>query len=112
MLGIATDPFPLRIDSGGAVRVGRTRVRLDTVIYAYTHGRTPEEIVESFDSLDLADVFTVIGYYLRHRAEVDAFLEENQREAEELHKQMEALFPSEGIRERLLARRAASKPAP
>ena len=89
-LTVQADPLPLRLDSGGTYRVGNTRVRLDTVIYAYNHGSTAEQIARDFPTLDLADVHGVIGYYLRHRAEVDAYLRQREREAEELRKKMEA----------------------
>lgn len=113
MLTISTDPPPLRVDEDGeTVRVGHSRVTLDILLEAFKLGNSPEEIVYSYDTLELADVYTVIGYYLRHHAEVDAYLDQRQREADSFQKQMEALIPSEGLRERLLARRAASKPAP
>jgi uncharacterized protein (DUF433 family) len=110
-LDLAPEPLPLRVDDTDTVRVGRTRVTLDLLIGAFQFGKSPEEIAHSFNTLDLADVYTVIGYYLRHRAEVDAYLERREREAAAFQEQMEALFPPDGLRERLLARRAASKPA-
>lgn len=66
------EPPPLRVDEGGAVRVGKSRVSLDVVVEQYENGMTPEDLVRAYDSLDLADVHAVIAYYLRHRAEVRA----------------------------------------
>lgn len=43
---IAALPVPLRVHDGGVVRVGDTRVSLDTVVYAHRDGATPEEIVD------------------------------------------------------------------
>lgn len=111
-LDLSPEPLPLRVVDGKVIRIGQSRIPLERVIYAFTHGQSPEEIVADFDTLDLADVYTVIGFYLRHRAEVDDYVEQCEREADEIQRQMEALFPSDGLRERLLARRAASKPAP
>ena len=96
----------LRTDEQGVMRVGATRVRLDTVITAWKQGESPEQIVENFDSLSLADVYGVIGYCLNHRAEVEQYLEQNQLAGERLRAEMERRFPQAGIRERLLARRA------
>jgi uncharacterized protein (DUF433 family) len=87
---VQADPLPLRLDSGGTYRVGKTRVRLDTVIFAYNQGSSAEQIAREFPTLDVADVHSVIGYYLRHRSEVDAYLREREREAEELRRQLEA----------------------
>lgn len=106
-LEVEIPPVPLQADERGVMRVGKTRVRLDTVITAWKHGDSPEQIVENFDALDLADVYAIISYYLNHRAEVEAYLEQNRREAERLRAENERRFPQAGIRDRLLARRAA-----
>jgi uncharacterized protein (DUF433 family) len=102
-------PPPLRVDGDGVVRVGGTRVTLDTVVTAYIEGATAEEIVLRYDSLRLADVHAVISYYLEHRTEVEAYLEQRHQEAEELRRQVEARTPQAGIRKRLLARRSKSR---
>ena len=105
-LSITAEPIPLKMDADGVARVGGTRVTLDTVVTAFEQGATPEEIVYRYPSLDLVDVYAVIAYYLRHRSDVEAYLSEQHREADEVRKQNEARFPRDGIRERLLARRA------
>jgi len=106
-LAIASDPGPLRTDRDGVVRVGNTRIPLDTVISAFQAGESPERIVDGFPTLDLATVYATIGYYLRHRQEVDLYLEERERQAEAIRSEVEARQgSSEGLRERLLARRA------
>ncbi|MEJ7710405.1 MAG: DUF433 domain-containing protein [Pyrinomonadaceae bacterium] len=106
-LEVETPPVPLRADEQGVMRVGQTRVRLDTVITAWKHGDSPEQIIENFDVLDLADVYAVISYYLSHRLDVEKYLEQNRQAAERLRAENERRFPQTGIRERLLARRAA-----
>jgi uncharacterized protein (DUF433 family) len=73
---------PLREDADGVVRIGDTRVTLDTVIAAYWGGMTAEEIVCAFDALSLADVHAVLGYYLQNREAVDTYLAEEEREAQ------------------------------
>lgn len=104
---IAIDPVPLTIDAYSVVRVGGTRIPLDTVVELFKQGATPEETVARFDSLDLADVYAVIAYYLRHKDEVDAYLQEREQQAEEIREKIEQRFPSKGLRDRLLARRQA-----
>src|SRR2546425_9617440 len=108
-LVVEAPTVPLRTDEHGVLRVGDTRVRLDTVITAWRQGESPEQIVENFDVLDLADVYAVISYYLHHRAEVEEYMAQNQREGERLRAEHERRFPPAGIRERLLARRAAAR---
>ena len=101
------EPPPLRLDAGGTVRVGPTRVTLDTVIGAWLDGATAEEIVQSYDTLKLADIHAVISYYLHHRREVDDYLEQRRQDAAEIRRENERRFPPDpALRERLLARQS------
>jgi uncharacterized protein (DUF433 family) len=104
-----TITVPLRVEESGTVRVGNTRVTLDTLIYAYKGGDSPEQIAEGFDTVPLADIYAVINYYLRHREEVEAYLERRELEAAEIRAKWAALHPQDGLRERLLARRKAAE---
>jgi uncharacterized protein (DUF433 family) len=104
---IVTEKVPLELDADGVIRVRKTRVTIDTVISAFLDGATAEEIDYQYPSLDLADVYSVIAYYLRHRAEVDAYLQRRQEQAEKIRKLNESRFDPAGIRDRLLARRAS-----
>ena len=103
---IVDTPIPLKTDKDGVVRVGNTRVTLDTVVAAFKEGAIVEEIVSQYPSLLLADVYAVIGYYLQHRSEVDKYLSQRQQIANEVRQENEARFNQQGIRERLLARQA------
>ena len=100
-----TTTVPLYMNEAGVLRIIGTRVSLDSVIYAFKEGATPEEIVQQYPTLDLADVYSVIAYYLQNRAEVEQYLEKNKVEIEELRKEIEARFNHHGLRERLLARK-------
>src|SRR5947209_1371219 len=93
VLPLHADPPPLRVDEGGAVRVGDGRVSLDLVIEQYENGMTPEDMVRAYDTLELADAYAVIGYYLRHRDEVRAYLNRRAEEAEALRAKIEAERP-------------------
>jgi uncharacterized protein (DUF433 family) len=104
-LVVENSPTPLRADKHGVMRIDQTRVRLDTVITAWRQGDSPEQIVENFDVLDLADVYDVISYYLHHRTEVEEYMAQNQQEGDRIRAEQERRFPSTGMRERLLARR-------
>lgn len=104
-----SEPIALQKTTDGVIRVGGTRVTLDTVVIAFNEGATPEEIVQQYPSLQLADVYSVIGYYLRHRQEVEAYLQERRQLGEQVRAQNEARFPPQGIRERLLARQTSGR---
>jgi len=98
------ETVPLGIDAQGVYRIAGTRVILDLVIHAYNRGATPEKIVDSYTSLQLADVYQVIGCYLKHKAELDEYIARRERE----EKVLLAAHPEwsgKGLRERLLARR-------
>ena len=108
-LVIEAPPVPLRTDEHGVLRVGKTRVPLDTVVCAFNQGASPEEIVMSYPALDLADVYAVVNYYLYNRAEVDTYLLQREAEGDRVREENEMRFPQEGIRERLLSRRQENK---
>ena len=105
---LTPEPPPLRL-ADGKLCVGPTRVSLDTVIYAFNTGATAEEILLRYPTLDLKHIYSVIAYYLWHQETVDAYLEERRKYGEEVEREIRARWPTEGIRERLLARRAAAE---
>ena len=102
-----TVTVPLREDPPGVFRVGNSRVSLESVLHAYQQGESPQGIVEMYPVLELGDVFTVIGYYLAHRAEVDAYLRDCDEAAAALRKRIEATQPPGPTKEDLLARARA-----
>src|SRR5437763_10804675 len=109
-LPLHAEPPPLRVDEGGVVRVGKSRVSFDLVVEQYENGMTPEDLVRAYDTLDLADVHAVIAYYLRHREDVRAYLKRREEEASALRAKIEAERPRVS-REELLARRSAREKA-
>jgi uncharacterized protein (DUF433 family) len=104
-MNVRTSEITLTETPAGVLRVGKTRVSLDSVIIAFNQGSTPEDIVCSYDSLTLPEVYATVSYYLQHREEVDAYLAERRQKNEELRAANEARFNHQGLRERLLARR-------
>lgn len=91
-----------------AVRLGRTRILLDVVLHEFDSGATPEEIVNCYEGLELADVYSVLGYCLRNRPAIDSHLRRRQSEADDLRRAIEASQPSQShLRAKLLARQKA-----
>ncbi len=106
-LSIITEPIPLQVNADGVVRIGGTRVTLDTLVVAFNQGATAEEIVYQYPSLQLADVYYVISFYLRNQQDVEEYLQERQQRASEIRKLNEAKFDPKGVRvdaERLVVR--------
>jgi len=64
----------VRIDGSGAMRVGKSRVLLDSVVAAFEQGHSPETICQQYPSLSLEDVYGAITYYLAHVDEVNDYL--------------------------------------
>jgi uncharacterized protein (DUF433 family) len=98
---------PLRTDDQGVIRVGNSRVSLASIVADFHRGATPEQIVQDFDVLRLEDAYAVVAYYLQNQAELDAALEAERNEDEQIQRQAEARFPQTGIRERLLGRKTS-----
>ena len=108
-LKIEREPLPLAMDQDGVVRITGTRVTLDTVVGAFKDGGTAEEIAQQYPSVNLADIYAVIGYYLHRRDEVEAYLKEREETAQQVRQENEKRFDPLGVRERLLNRQARKK---
>lgn len=102
---ISTSEIKLTRTPAGVLRIGDTRVSLDSVIIAFNQGSAPEQIIYDYDSLTLSEVYAAISYYLQHREEVDSYLAERAKQDAELLDANEARFNHKGLREKLLARR-------
>jgi uncharacterized protein (DUF433 family) len=81
---------PLRLDEEGAVRVGNTRVTLDTVFTAFQNGASAEEIVFRYPSLQLPDVYRALAYCLEHVAEVESYMRRRSKTAADLKSRVRA----------------------
>jgi len=83
-LAILAEPAPLQANEDGVILVGKTRVTLDTVVSVFNQGATAEEIVNRYPSLNLADVYATIAFYLKHQSEVEAYLQQRQQQAQKI----------------------------
>ena len=63
-MSFQTVAVPLFDDGQGGLRVTGTRVLLERIVHAFEDGATPEGIVQSYDTLQLADVYAVLAWYL------------------------------------------------
>src|SRR5262245_48029649 len=81
-LAIKNDEVPLVTTAEGVVLLAGTRVSLDLIVAAFTSGATAEEIAQQYPTVSLADVYAGITYYLRHRDEVDTYLEHRREKRE------------------------------
>ena len=74
--------------------VAGTRISLDSVVWAFRSGLSPETIaIECFPTLSLEQVYGAITYYLSHKAEVDEYLRQVEVETEQLRETLRATEP-------------------
>jgi hypothetical protein len=103
---------PLREEPPGVLRVGKSRVLLELVLRAFQAGATPEAIVQSYDTLNLADVYVVVSRYLTAPEPFEEYLRQRDEAAAETRREIEELQGPQGnLRAILLARAKAKEEA-
>ena len=66
----------------GGYYVAGTRISLDSIVYSFNEGQSPEAIQEDFPKLKRAQIYGAIAFYLDHQAEIDKYLAATHREFE------------------------------
>ncbi|MBL8228446.1 MAG: DUF433 domain-containing protein [Bryobacterales bacterium] len=66
----------------GGYYIAGTRISLDSVVYSFNEGQSPEAIQEDFPSLKRSQIYGAIAFYLDHQAEIDKYLVDSEREFE------------------------------
>jgi hypothetical protein len=90
--------------------VAATRISLDSIVYSFREGSSPESILGAFDGLTLAGVYGAIAFYLDHQTDIDAYLLRRRDQWAKLER--EGVPPSEDLRARLArARQSVTLPA-
>ena len=105
MATVIREKIPIRKNTDGVMLVGGTRVPLDTVLDHFKEGVSAEEITRWYPTLELADVYFVIGYYLKNRVEMESYLKEREKSKKRVRKMVEARSNMKDLRRRLVARR-------
>ena len=100
------DTVPLIQWEDGSIRVHNSRVTLDTIVGRFQVGDTLDEIHDGFPSVSLEQITTIIDWYLNNRAEADAYLEQEEAEAERIRQEIEST-PAYQARRAELHRRIA-----
>jgi uncharacterized protein (DUF433 family) len=90
----------------GTIRIGKTRVSLESVIHHFCLGATAEEIVQKFPALTLAEVYSAIAYFLNNRRQVEDYLRRQESESDAAQAEIEAKhkLQTDELRERIIAR--------
>ena len=82
-----------------------TRISLDSVIYAFHSGLSPESIVQSFPLLTLEQVYGAIAFYLANRADLDTYLADEEAAFDEMPQPIQTSDPA--LYDKLMAAKAA-----
>jgi uncharacterized protein (DUF433 family) len=110
-LALEREAPPLHQDAHGVIRVGQTRVTLESVISLFEQGASAEEIALRYDVLDLHDIYATLSYFLGHRHETQEYLDRARQASLGARRDAERRSPAAQIRERL-TRRRDREPAP
>jgi uncharacterized protein (DUF433 family) len=105
-LTIAPQPVPLTANEHGDIRVTGTRIGLEHIVEDYNDGKSPEEMAIAYPSLKLIDVYAVVSYYLHNKTEVDAYVEEQYRRADEIRDRLGLDEAARAFKAKLLERQA------
>ena len=92
--------------SDGTIRIGRTRIALESIVHHFSLGATAEEIAQKFPSLKLAEIYGVISYFLENHEEVAKYVMQQEAESNEIQDEFESKFqtPIAELRKRILIR--------
>jgi len=81
-------------ERGGGYFIQGTRVSLDSIVYAFLRGESPEGIADSFPALGLEQIFGALTFYTANRELVDRHLAEGRVEFETLRQQARRKHPA------------------
>jgi len=96
----------------GSIRVGSSRVTLDSVVREFTSGATVEQIQDDFPTLSLREIYGAIAYYLDHEDRVEEYLQRRDEEAVQVRRETEDRPRSDALRRRIRERYAGLKAKP
>src|SRR2546426_8584334 len=82
--------LPLRLTEDGTIRIGDSRVSLDSVVHHYKLGASAEQIAQKFPAVDLADVYATISYYLNNEEATEEYLRQQEARGDEVQKAIES----------------------
>jgi uncharacterized protein (DUF433 family) len=104
-----THAAPLTVWDDGSIRVGSSRVPLDSIVHEFTGGATAEQIQDDFPSLSLREIYGAISYYLDHQHQVDDYVRQRELEAAKVRAEIEDLPRMDALRRRIRQQSTPSK---
>jgi uncharacterized protein (DUF433 family) len=83
--------------SANDIRLKGHRIGIETILFDYLDGLTPEEIALRYPTLSLEEVYVTIAYYWRNQGELDAYLREVEAHEARMIQEQE-LNPSPAVK--------------
>lgn len=77
----------------GVYWISNKRVSLDSIVYDFLNGTSPEEIASHFPLATLEEVYGAIAFYLANREAIDRYLQEGEKKFEELQNSLRQRDP-------------------
>ena len=96
---------PLTVWEDGSIRVAGSRVTLDSIVNEFKLGATAEQVLHSFPSVSLREIYGTIFYYLNNTEAIEEYLRQREACADETRAFIESRLDTKSLRERILARR-------
>ncbi len=107
-----TQTAPLALWEDGSIRIGSSRVTLDSVVHEFTDGATAEQIQDDFPTLSLREIYGAISYYLEHEEQVEAYLRKRDQEADQIRREIEDRPKADALRRRIRERQLQAPKGP
>jgi uncharacterized protein (DUF433 family) len=73
--------------------IAGTRISLDSVIYSFLDGESPEGVAQNFPLLSLEQVYGAITFYLANQEMLDRYLEDGEAEFQQLQQSFREKSP-------------------
>lgn len=70
-----------------------SRVSLDSVVYGFLDGESPETIRDNFPTLVLEQIYGALAFYLGHQGEIDAYLRKKGAAYEDARRSQKHVSP-------------------
>ena len=83
---------------GGKAAIDHTRVRVNNVAWLAKRGLTPQQVLEHYPDLTLAQVHAALAYYYDNRDEIEAELAAEDQAADDFERRKAELLAKRGRR--------------
>ncbi len=103
-----TQTAPLTLWEDGSIRIGSSRIPIDSIVQEFNCGATAEQIQDDFPTLTLREIYGAISYYLEHQSRVDDYLERREQDAAQVRLEVENPTRAEVLRRRIREQRGKS----